>query len=684
MTYKHYIIFANYSLSQLRLDSFLHSNREKLAKNGLQWQSSFNKLWQTHALNNLSAQYSALWRYRHQISDKDRFYKTKSIINSKLKQLAASANPSGDLLWLMGPLHNESMLVLAEDLKKYPEFANKEIVPIIFGERQDKIVDDRTRFLWKNSNYEILTQEMLSLGAFVNYAKTFEILNSVLSDGKANFILADFNVSIKDIIRMLKLPLEMLELAPTEELYPFPQSYAGLAMATAAFSFPFSKNNEFCYDKRSFLKTLCEVENAQQFPIARGISSSAVSYLERFKESNHALASMLHVNQLFLQDAYDLYPDPPPELEYEQAAYFVRAISPDLRHAFLRYFRDRKDRFLKEELTFATALENYRKKMEPVYGFTFPRPKPVLSVLTMTRNHKKFITECMESVSAQKTDFPIEHIIVDDASDDGNQDIIDNYAATHPHVRPIYLPCRSTGGQNIRTLFETCDSEFAALCDGDDYFSEPHKLQKQVAFLSKNQDCALCFHPVMAVYENNAAPSFIYPQADLLPRGLREKYYLSDIIKSNFIQTNSVVYRWRFRDGLPAWFRSDLCPSDWYWHILHAENGKIGFIPEVMSIYRRHPASYYATSFTDSSVNHRRAHGMAELKVYAAINEHFNNRYFRPLSDLANGVMSDFLRIMMENDDSALLDEAVEKYPEFARKFLKEIRILNKLDATRR
>lgn len=297
---------------------------------------------------------------------------------------------------------------------------------------------------------------------------------------------------------------------------------------------------------------------------------------------------------------------------------------------------------------------------------------PLLSVLTMSYQHERFIEECIESVAMQKCDFPIQHIIVDDCSRDSTRKLIEQKAAKYPHIVPVFLP-RKKKGLNIESLFKRCQSEYVALCDGDDYFTDPYKLQKQVDFLGKNKDCSLCFHYVNVKYDDNSKEPFIYPAPSMLPRGVREKYYLADLLQGNFIQTNSVVYRWRFRDGLPDWFRSDLCPSDWYWHLLHAEMGKIGFLPEVMSVYRRHSASLYAKSFQATSREHRRQHGYRELKTYDAVNTHFKDRYFRSVAKLADGVFSDFCQIMIDEDDSDLLNAAVEAYPKFGLHFLREL-----------
>lgn len=303
-------------------------------------------------------------------------------------------------------------------------------------------------------------------------------------------------------------------------------------------------------------------------------------------------------------------------------------------------------------------------------------PAAKVFVLTLAYNQERYISECIESVLAQKTSFPIKHIIVDHGSTDDTPQIISEYAEKYQSIVPILLPQRFRGGENVRTLFSVADTDYAALCDGDDYFTEPCKLQKQVDFLEAHPDYGLCFHPVHVIYEDGTDRERFYPPLDQMPRGVREFYYLADLIKQNLIQTNSVMYRWRFKDGLPDWFRSDLVPGDWYWHLLHAEKGKIGFINEVMSVYRRHRKSLYYTSESfDTLIEHRLIHGMKELETYEVVNKHFDGRYLRAFSSLANGVFSAFLKHQLDTGDESYLKEATERFPILGGEFLKELKI---------
>lgn len=306
-------------------------------------------------------------------------------------------------------------------------------------------------------------------------------------------------------------------------------------------------------------------------------------------------------------------------------------------------------------------------------------PHYKVSVLTLAYRHEKFIADCIESVLAQKTSFPVEHIIVDDGSDDKTTEIIEAYAQKHPHIHPVYLE-RRRNFNNVRYLFAACHSPYAALCDGDDYYTDPLKLQTQADFLDANPDCALCFHPVQVVYEDGSKPGHIYPPLEQLPRGIKPFYYLSDLLKCNLIQTNSVMYRWRFKDGLPAWFRPDCCPGDWYWHLLHAELGKIGFINRVMSVYRRHQEGIYYLSEVDR-LKHRARVGQEEIEVYDVINRHFGRKYESILLDLVNGVFADCLMYdshrAEEDGAEPILPKLVDMYPDFARHFLNSLKVVS-------
>ncbi len=354
-------------------------------------------------------------------------------------------------------------------------------------------------------------------------------------------------------------------------------------------------------------------------------------------------------------------------LDVKKIADFATNLPENLRASLLKRYKNDAQLLTKDQKSLYAAL----KETAGIDHVGEPETPVELTVLTMTYNHGEYIKDCLESVLAQRTNFPIRHIVLDHCSTDGTAEIVRSFAEKHSSIRPVLLSRRQPE-ENVRGLFERCRTRYAALCDGDDFFTDRLKLQKQVDFLEKNQNCSICFHPVLLVFENGATP-FLFPPADLLPQHKSPFYYLTDLTTGNFIQTNSAVYRWRFTNGLPHWFRADVCPGDWYWHMLHAEKGRIGFLPETMAIYRRHEKALYAHTFLDTD-RHWRTHGMTELNAFNIYNEHFKNRYFRNFSSLANGIFASFLNMAIEEKDDSLLEQATMAFPQFAREFFRFIK----------
>lgn len=130
---------------------------------------------------------------------------------------------------------------------------------------------------------------------------------------------------------------------------------------------------------------------------------------------------------------------------------------------------------------------------------------PLLSVCIPTYNHGKYIRQCLEGVMMQQTSFAFDVIIGEDCSTDDTRSIIKEYELKYPgKIKPIYHQ-QNVGAQ--RNAYEFCwprlTGKYIAVCEGDDYWTDPLKLQKQVDFLEANDDFVLCFHEVRTVSEND-------------------------------------------------------------------------------------------------------------------------------------------------------------------------------------
>jgi len=210
-----------------------------------------------------------------------------------------------------------------------------------------------------------------------------------------------------------------------------------------------------------------------------------------------------------------------------------------------------------------------------------------VSVLTTTYNHERYIAQAMDSVLAQQTDFSWEQIIGEDGSTDGTRFIVQEYQRRYPdRIKPI-LRERNVGRRpNFLEAFSLCQGDYIAILEGDDYWTSPLKLQRQVDFLESHPDHAICFHAVEARDESGA-------QAPKEVRAARSRYTLEDLLEQNIIPTCSVLFRNRLFASFPDWYLA--APAgDWPLHVLNAHHGDIGYIDESMAVYRVHAGGVWS------------------------------------------------------------------------------------------
>jgi glycosyltransferase involved in cell wall biosynthesis len=218
---------------------------------------------------------------------------------------------------------------------------------------------------------------------------------------------------------------------------------------------------------------------------------------------------------------------------------------------------------------------------------------PLVDIVMPTYNHEKFLVQAIESVLTQKTDFEYRLNIADDCSTDGTQAIIKHYAEKHADRITAILSPHNIGilhkdRLSIKML-KLCTARYVALLEGDDYWTDPYKLQKQVDFLDRHPDFAISCHNVTVIYDDGSKEP-----ANFLPPNQPPVRSLDDLILDNFIQTNSVVFRRSLFGEFPDWFY-ELKLGDWPIHIMNAQHGKIGYIDEVMAAYRVHDKGFWTS-----------------------------------------------------------------------------------------
>ncbi len=130
--------------------------------------------------------------------------------------------------------------------------------------------------------------------------------------------------------------------------------------------------------------------------------------------------------------------------------------------------------------------------------------QPLLSIVTITYNHEPFIAKTIEGVLMQQVNFPIEFIIAEDCSTDGTRRICQDYADKYPDLIRLIISDTNVGAvANERRAFEAARGKYIATCEGDDYWTDPMKLQKQVDFLEAHHDYSVTFHRYSIMQVNN-------------------------------------------------------------------------------------------------------------------------------------------------------------------------------------
>lgn len=572
------------------------------------------------------------------------------------------------LLWtaaIMPELHQRVL----NDLRQLPALKNYQFsMFFMLGRMACRLEQDVRRIQYRRG-------KMPSLPAMMNLTQRRYLVADLLTLARQECgadhvdVLVDSGESCsgRGDAKMLGKVFGYLGCPPPEHVPPYPLAGIDSQRRTRLINLLRTRNNQWPPVQESVFTQYLQLQGMESDePWLASPSSVRARALALERECLPRLAKLAGCSKDSLSMPRSMYPDVPrtecPPVSEEDARTFVSFLPEETKKELNLQCRREMPMLSSEERLLASA-----------FGASSPRrPEPLLTVLTLAYNQAAYIGEAIESVLAQRTDFPVEHIIVDHCSTDGTREIIADYARKHASIWPVFLARRNSKGANVRALFSRCRSRYAALCDGDDYFTDPRKLQKQVDFLETHPECGLCFHPVDVMYEDGS-PSRVYPPEDILPSGIQQFNTIKDLLFANFIQTNSVVYRWRFTEGLPDWFDATLVPGDWYWHLLHAETGLIGYLREHMAVYRRHATSLYATAEGDL-VAHRGIHGLNELHAYDVVNRHFHGRYYTDIKRLVTGVFADFLKIYLRTGDDTLLQRGCSDCPDFARDFLAQVR----------
>lgn len=220
-----------------------------------------------------------------------------------------------------------------------------------------------------------------------------------------------------------------------------------------------------------------------------------------------------------------------------------------------------------------------------------------VSTCIITYNQQNYVAQAIESALMQDCNFSNEIIVCDDNSTDNTTHIIKTYAAKYPERIKVYFSEKNLGMlRNWQKALMLCSGKYIALLEGDDYWTDKTKLQKQYNILEQNTDCAVCFTNAEIKYESGGPGFTTY----VTLKG--EKFTREDLMVYNFMPTCSVLMRNYISEAFfhPAYFKSPF--ADWIIHTLNAKHGNLYFLNEFTCTYRIHGTGVWAGSDTEAQL----------------------------------------------------------------------------------
>lgn len=246
-----------------------------------------------------------------------------------------------------------------------------------------------------------------------------------------------------------------------------------------------------------------------------------------------------------------------------------------------------------------------------------------VSVVCNAYNHAKYIRKCLESLTTQKTSFEYEILVHDDASTDGTADIIREFEMKYPNlIKPIYQTENqySKGGIS-KFQYPRAKGDYIAFCEGDDYWTDEYKLQKQFDALEAYPEIDICAHSTVKVSEDEGEIlGYIAPRQKTCVIPVEDVIYNG----GGFVGTNSLMYRADLEKNIPG-FRQ-FWRIDYALQISGSLRGGMIYLPETMSAYRWFSVGSW-TRNQSSDKNKLKAVLDKKIKLLNMLNEETNFKH---------------------------------------------------------
>jgi glycosyltransferase involved in cell wall biosynthesis len=291
------------------------------------------------------------------------------------------------------------------------------------------------------------------------------------------------------------------------------------------------------------------------------------------------------------------------------------------------------------------------------------------SICCNTYNHENYIADAIESFLMQKTDFKYEILIHDDASKDRTAEIIKSYEEKYPNlVKPIYqTENQYSKGINLAFTYNysRAKGKYIALCEGDDYWIDPHKLQKQVDYMESHPDCTFCFTngKIVDVRGKQTERVFIpYLREDASYFDNKNRIYkVGELALLGFIPTASFFFRKNSLNNLPEFYYRRFFPGgDMRLKLIVASQGYAYYINDVTCVYRTNVSGSLMTQWKKYNREQAIQHNQSYIDLLELIDDHTNYEYSKEFDKVK--MSFEFSKFVLMGDKQILKNERYRKY----------------------
>lgn len=298
---------------------------------------------------------------------------------------------------------------------------------------------------------------------------------------------------------------------------------------------------------------------------------------------------------------------------------------------------------------------------------------PKVQVVCITYKHEKFLAEALDSFVRQKTNFPFEVLVGDDCSPDGTGAIAAEYAKRYPDIiKNIPREANMGPTRNMMDLISHCTAPYLAFCEGDDFWVDDYKLQKQYDFMEKHPEVNFCFTKTRIQFPDDWGIIDWYKPINgeiIIPDSLpgykpSEWFSAPDLVHVMPAQTSSYFFRWNYEMIIPDWFHDGVV-GDFPMLMIQLGKGKAGIIPEVTSVYRRSEVGVFMTQDKrDYFIQTRKEYVRFLYGLREYFREHYDSLAVPQLDSRLMREMNNLIQACGEADDYTALMYVMQQYPQ--------------------